>query len=688
MKRIIKRLLQIAILLTGLIGAALAQTTAFTYQGKLTDNGGIANGNYDFQYKLFDTPALGTGNQQGATGLATNITVTNGIFTTTIDFGVCPGCFNGTPRFLEIAVKLTSDITFTTLGPRQPITSTPYAIRSLNAVAADGLSVACINCVTSSQIQSVNGGAVNGTIPIASVPAGSANYIQNGVNQQASSNFNISGDGMAGGTLSSTIVNATTQYNLGANRVLSASGTANLFAGVNVGANNNGVNNAFFGASSGQANTTGQDNAFFGAFAGQANTTAHSNSFFGFGAGNLTTIGGNNAFFGAVAGASNTASNNAFFGAFAGVSTTTGGNNSFFGTFAGNGNTTGSTNSFFGNAAGQNNSTGFQNSFFGDAAGISNTTGINNSFFGALVANNHTTGANNTFMGAGAGLASTTGNKNTFIGSNAGNIGAQVSNATVIGANAAVSQNNAVILGSINGINGATADTDVGIGTTAPEARLHVSGGAILIDNNQGLYLKDTTGSQKRVLLADTGNRLRIGSGGPLGLDQIRFDLSTPGTVMTMFSSGHVSIGTTTDDQSLTVNGNASKSAGGTTWAVFSDERLKTIKGRFTPGLSALLQLQPIRFEYKADNALGLRGAGENVGFSAQAVETVLPEAVSRTRSGYLQLNSDPILWTMLNAIKEQQQEIEQLRLQVQRLDALKKLVCQTTLQAAACREQ
>src|SRR5215467_4090105 len=86
---------------------AMAQTTAFTYQGKLTDAGNLANSNYDFQFKLFDTAVLGTGNQQGATVLATSVTVTNGIFTTTLDFGVCASCFNGATRYLEITVKLT-----------------------------------------------------------------------------------------------------------------------------------------------------------------------------------------------------------------------------------------------------------------------------------------------------------------------------------------------------------------------------------------------------------------------------------------------------------------------------------------------------------------------------------------------------------------------------------------------------
>src|SRR5882762_9679338 len=83
---------------------------------------------------------------------------------------------------------------------------------------------------------------------------------------------------------------------------------------------------------------------------------------------------------------------------------------------------------------------------------------------------------------------------------------------------------------------------------------------------------------------------------------------------------------------------------------------------RFDSGLKAVMQLQPLRYEYKQNNALGLRSDGNHIGFGAQAVQKVIPEAVTRSENGYLQVNNDPILWTMLNAIKEQQKEIEQLK--------------------------
>jgi hypothetical protein len=171
--------------------AAAAQTTAFTYQGKLTNSGNLANGNYDLQFKLFDAVTVGTGTQQGSTVTVSNVSVTSGIFTMALDFGVCSSCFNGAARFLEIAVKPTSSSTFTTLAPRQPITSTPYAFKSQNAATAttaDGLSEACAGCVTDSHINSIDGAKItglvagsqiSGEIPIASVPDGSGNYIQN-----------------------------------------------------------------------------------------------------------------------------------------------------------------------------------------------------------------------------------------------------------------------------------------------------------------------------------------------------------------------------------------------------------------------------------------------------------------------------------------------------------------------------
>ena len=107
--------------------------------------------------------------------------------------------------------------------------------------------------------------------------------------------------------------------------------------------------------------------------------------------------------------------------------------------------------------------------------------------------------------------------------------------------------------------------------------------------------------------------------------------------------------------------GNAYK-PGGSSWLNFLDERLKTITGQFTSGLDAIMKLQPLGYEYKPDNALNLPADGVHIGFSAQAVMQTIPQAVTRNDMGYLLVNNDPIVWTMLSAVKEQQARIADQR--------------------------
>jgi predicted nuclease with TOPRIM domain len=77
------------------------------------------------------------------------------------------------------------------------------------------------------------------------------------------------------------------------------------------------------------------------------------------------------------------------------------------------------------------------------------------------------------------------------------------------------------------------------------------------------------------------------------------------------------------------------------------------VNGKFDRGLASVRELEPIFFQYNEDNPLGIAHEEEQIGFVAQEVQKVIPEAVTLMDSGYLQLNADPILWTMLNSIKE-----------------------------------
>jgi hypothetical protein len=104
--------------------AQTALSTAFTYQGKLTERGTPADGLYDIQFKLFDAAAGGS--QIGATFVATGVDVSQGIFTARPDFGTA---FNiSQSRWLEIAVRIGFTAgPYTLLTGRQELTATPFA---------------------------------------------------------------------------------------------------------------------------------------------------------------------------------------------------------------------------------------------------------------------------------------------------------------------------------------------------------------------------------------------------------------------------------------------------------------------------------------------------------------------------------------------------------------------------------
>ena len=99
--------------------------TAFTYQGRLLDDAAPAEGQFDFQFKLFDAPSAGT--QIDTTITLPNQSVSSGLFTVDLDFG--ENAFTGFERWLEINVRPFSidSEPYSILLPRQQINPAPYA---------------------------------------------------------------------------------------------------------------------------------------------------------------------------------------------------------------------------------------------------------------------------------------------------------------------------------------------------------------------------------------------------------------------------------------------------------------------------------------------------------------------------------------------------------------------------------
>lgn len=121
--------------------AALAQSTAITYQGQLKDGGSVVNSPSDFRFSLFTAESGGT--QVGSTVTQNAVAVTDGLFTTPVDFGVNPYTSNQN-LFLQIEVRNPAGVgSFIPMGTRQLLTPAPFSLatRGINVDAAGDIAL-------------------------------------------------------------------------------------------------------------------------------------------------------------------------------------------------------------------------------------------------------------------------------------------------------------------------------------------------------------------------------------------------------------------------------------------------------------------------------------------------------------------------------------------------------------------
>jgi hypothetical protein len=681
----------------------LAQTTEFTYQGSLRDGASPATGNYDFEFRLFD--AQSGGNQLGSPLTRSGIAAANGTFSVNLDFG---NGFPGADRFLEISVRPAGGASFTSLVPRQRVASAPYSVKSIgadNAASLGGVpapgylqttgngsgltnlnagsittgtlqsariangSLTAEKIGTGQVVKSLNGLEDNVTLfagtNISITPAGTTLVISstapaailNQTAQQQPAGFNISGDGTIGGTLTGLFVNAANRYQINGNQVLAApASNGSLFVGPGMGIA--GTDNTYVGAGAGAGSLAGsQRNTFVGRRAGTSTQTGEDNTFVGAEAGFSTQTVNEISFFGSRSGKQNTSGfRNSFFGANSGTANQSGGENSFFGYDSGAQNTA-SFNAFFGASAGAANTSGSSNAFFGDRSGQSNSAGTNNSFFGRS-SGGSSNGSKNAFFGDSAGGSNVTGSENSSLGAGAGPAVDRpgLFNSTAIGARAIVSADNAIVLGSIAGTNGATTNTNVGIGVTAPTSRLHIVG----------------TGTQRATISSTTNAGFQLALS-----NQNRWTMGTTSASNGAFTLVNEVVGVTAFAIDPTTNYIAISSlapSGATPTAV-----CRNISGQFSScassslrykqnieayghGLDVVQRLRPITFDWKGEET-------HDVGFGAEEVAKVDPLLVTKNEKGEVEgVKYDRITAALVNAVKEQQKQIEELKREVNRL--------------------
>jgi hypothetical protein len=400
------------------------------------------------------------------------------------------------------------------------------------------------------------------------------------------------------------------------------------FIGAGAGSSNVGYYNTFVGNRAGYRNITGSGNTFIGGNAGYANTGGFYNTFLGYEAGRQNTEGLNN---------------------------------TFSGIQAGTNNTTGSSNTFSGSYAGGSNNTGEANTFSGSEAGVGNTGGGYNSFFGHRAGIYTTVGAYNTFIGQWAGNANTFESGNTLIG-HASNIEGRtsdwVTNATAIGAYSYVSQANSLVLGSINGWNGATSSVNVGIGTSAPVRQLHIVG-------DQAVIRMDRPANTTAFMLVRTD-----GSGNPLKTFVVGANASASNTGEFVINDLATAVSGGGSRRMTIANDGGVNFPGAVTGASFiptSSAAFKTNIRTYENALETVKKLRGVRFDWKESGK-------PSVGLIAEEVDKVIPEVVAHNDKDATGVNYDSLVGVLVEAVKEQDKIIQAQQKVIQDLQEQQKI--------------
>lgn len=209
------------------------------------------------------------------------------------------------------------------------------------------------------------------------------------------------------------------------------------------------------------------------------------------------------------------------------------------------------------------------------------------------------------------------------------------------------------MLGSINGVNSATADTNVAIGTTAPAARLHIGPA-----NSSGLRVEGPNAAGTGVAAASLG-----GYGD--------FNIDAFGIVGGRFSvkeNGWVTIGPTGPVRILTVAGGSGHPiADG--WDSWSSRRWKTNIQTLHDALGKIEQLRGVSYDMKDSGK-------HQIGLIAEDVGAVVPEVVTWEKNGKDAQGVDygRLTALLIEATKEQEKLIRRQQEQIQAQAAQLKL--------------
>ena len=241
-----------------------------------------------------------------------------------------------------------------------------------------------------------------------------------------------------------------------------------------------------------------------------------------------------------------------------------------------------------------------------------------------------------------------------------------------------------------------TSAQNIGIGTVSPSRKLTVQGGSgdnlpvriiggATTTSSTMEFQDPTTTANFKVTLGSKGDnlffqaggteRMRIDSSGNVLFSKTVADNTALGTVI--YNDNGISVvrsaGTTavfnrlTSDGDIltfrkdsTTAGTISVTGSSTAYNTSSDARLKEVTGE-ADGLDIINNLNPVDFKW-------VKTGVRDQGLLAQEVKKLVPNAVSETEEGYYQMDYSKLVTPLIKAVQEQQEQIESLKSEINKL--------------------
>ena len=208
------------------------------------------------------------------------------------------------------------------------------------------------------------------------------------------------------------------------------------------------------------------------------------------------------------------------------------------------------------------------------------------------------------------------------------------------------------------GFNYIPSNGRVGIGTTSPDTKLEVIGDIALGGTSTGPLLKAIKNGGTTYDNIIYYNNQVANNDLYLGRDSSNIILRTNNSErMRITSGGNVGIGTTSPAEKLHVVGNI-KATGDVVADCSSDERLKDNINVINNPIDKIKKIKGVEFDWNDKQSTY---EGHDIGVIAQDIEKVLPELVSTRDNGYKAVKYDKLTALLIEAVKQQQEQIEKL---------------------------